>query len=481
MDLSCIPPMVTAPPLYVDLDGTLIASDLLIESALVLVKQRPLAIFDLLGWILQGKATLKTRIAQEVELDVAHLPYDHEVLALIARARSEGRKVVLATASHRKYADAVAAHLRVFDAVLATDSQRNRSGLAKLEAIQADADGPFCYAGNSAADLPIWQAAESAIVVTASPALVRRAAARARVDAVVRPAGMGIAAVLRAMRLHQWVKNLLVFMPAVPLAAQLGWPAVWTLLLAFFCFGLCASSVYLLNDLLDIDADRQHPTKSRRPIPSGAMPLAWAVMLTPILLLAAFGLAAWRLPWLFAVVLVFYWALTMAYSVRLKRITVVDVLLLAGLYTMRILAGAAVIGVIPSFWILAFSMFLFFSLASAKRYIELADAQRRQKMSMAGRGYNVADIPVVLTQGIAAGQIAVMVFALYIQDPVATQHFRMPYFLWGVAPLLLYWISRLWMKALRAKVHDDPLVFAVKDRQSQVIGTVCAGLIWGAL
>jgi 4-hydroxybenzoate polyprenyltransferase len=480
MDLSSIP-RVAAPPLYVDLDGTLIASDLLIESTLALLKQRPLAIFDLPGWLVQGKAALKDRIAQEVDLNVAHLPYDREVLALIAQAKAEGRRVVLATASHRKYAEAVAAHLGVFDSVLATDSQKNRSGLAKLESIQADADGPFRYAGNSAADLPIWQAAEGAIVVSASPGLMRRAAARTRVDAVVRPAGLGLAAVLRAMRLHQWVKNLLVFMPAVPLAGQLGWSAIWTLLLAFFCFGLCASSVYLLNDLLDIDADRQHPTKSRRPIPSGAMPLAWAVTLTPVLLLAAFALAAWRLPWLFAVVLALYWALTMAYSMLLKRITVVDVLLLAGLYTMRILAGAAVIAIVPSFWILAFSMFLFFSLASAKRYIELTEAQRRQKMSMAGRGYNVADIPVVLTQGIAAGQIAVLVLALYIQDPAATQHFRMPYFLWGVAPLLLYWISRLWMKALRAKVHDDPLVFAVKDRQSQVIGLLCSGLVWGAL
>lgn len=472
---------INSPPLYVDLDGTLIGSDLLIESAFAMLKKRPWAVFQMLVWLIQGKATLKSRIAAEIDINVADLPYSPRVLALIRQAREDGRRVVLATASHQKYADAVAAHLGVFDAVLGSDARRNRSALAKLELIQEDARGPFSYAGNGSADLPIWRHAESAIVVTRSSAFARKVARLTRIDDAVRPEGVGPKALLRSLRVHQWAKNILVFMPAVPLAGQLGWPAFGALLVAFLSFGLCASSVYLLNDLLDIEADRQHPTKSRRPIPSGAMPLAWAVGLASALLITSFALAFWLLPWTFGVVLALYWLLTMVYSMGLKRITVIDVVLLAALYTMRILAGAAVIRVLPSFWILAFSMFIFFSLASAKRYIELTSAQRRNMLSMTGRGYHVNDIPVVLTQGIAAGQISVLVFSLYIQDAAAIAHFSHPYLLWGVAPLLLYWISRLWMKASRAKVDDDPLVFALKDRQSQAIGLCSALLIGGAL
>ncbi len=469
----------TPVPLYVDLDGSLIKSDLLVESALRLFKRSPFNLFRMASWLLlRGKARLKAEIAQRVDLDASSLPYRTEVIDLIRRAREAGRPVVLATASNLKFAQQVADHLGLFDGVLASTADTNLSGSRKLEAIRAHAaSGEFSYVGNETTDLAIWRHAESA-VVCADARLAEKAAAVTRVDAHLDVPRAGIKTFARAIRLHQWVKNALIFLPFVPLVSTLPLSEWLRGVIGFVCFGLCASSVYLINDLLDLDADRVHARKKFRPIPSGDMSLTTAVALVPVLLLAAFGLAAIALPLIFSIVLLAYWLLTNFYSLDLKRRVNVDIVALAILYTMRLLAGSAILMIRPSFWILAFSVFFFFSLATAKRMIELDNTKKKHASTIAGRGYIVEDMSVLLAQGAASGQIAVLVFALYINDS-ANSHFHWPEALWGICPLMLLWINRVWLKLSRGELHDDPVVFALRDGFSQVavlLAAVCIAI-----
>ena len=468
----------TPVPLYVDLDGSLIKSDLLVESALRLFKRSPLNLFRMVSWLLLGgKARLKHEIAQRVELDAGTLPYRTEVIELIRHARDAGRPVVLATASNLKFAQQVADHVALFDGVLASSAGTNLSGSRKLEAIrQHSAQAAFSYVGNEATDMAIWRHAESA-VVCADAALAKRASAVTRLEAHLDVPSAGIKTFVRAIRLHQWVKNALIFLPFVPLVSSLPWTEWMRGVVGFVCFGLCASSVYLINDLLDLDADRVHARKKFRPIPSGDLSLTTAIALVPVLLLAAFALALVALPLIFSIVLLVYWLLTNFYSLDLKRRVNVDIVALAILYTMRLLAGSAILMIRPSFWILAFSVFFFFSLATAKRMIELDNTRKKNASTIAGRGYIVEDMAVLLAQGTASGQIAVLVFALYINS--ANPHFHWPEALWGICPLMLLWINRVWLKVNRGELHDDPVVFALRDGFSRVavlLAAVCIAI-----
>jgi 4-hydroxybenzoate polyprenyltransferase/phosphoserine phosphatase len=462
-------------PFVVDVDGTLIKSDLLIESALKLVKQSPLSILWMLRWLLfGGKARLKSRIAERVELDIVHLPFRGEIVALCRQASQQGRRVVLATGAATKYAQQIALLLRA-DNVMATTEQHNLTGGRKLQAILAECEqGGFVYAGNEAIDLEIWRCAGGA-VVCGNASLAAAAAKVTPVQVHVRTRRVSFGVLLKAMRVHQWAKNVLVFLPFLPLVGRLG-VGDWLLgLAAFLAFCMCASSAYLLNDLFDLDADRVHSRKSLRPIAAGDISLGAAMALSIGLLAAAVLISVVLLPPLFVGVLGLYWALTMAYSLDLKERVNVDVIVLACLYTARVLAGAAVLSVPPSFWMLAFSVFLFLSLAAAKRATELDALARSGEDAAAGRGYQTRDIPVLLAQGAASGQLAVLVFALYLNTVLVNQ-FRHPEWLWAVCPLLLLWINRVWMKVSRGEMHDDPVVFALRDpfsRATALIAVAC--------
>ncbi len=449
-------------PLVIDVDGTLIKSNLLVESALKLLKQSPLSIIWMVRWLLfGGKARLKSRIAERVELDIGNMPFCDEIVALCRQARQQGRQVVLATGAAMKYAQQIALLLRV-DSVMATTEKRNLTGERKLQAILGECgQGDFVYAGNETVDLEIWRCAGGA-VVCGNNRLADAAAKVSTVQAHIRPRRLGLGVLARALRMHQWSKNVHLFLPFVPLLAYLDLTA-WLLgIVAFVAFGLCASSAYLLNDLFDLEADRKHSSKSRRPIPAGDISLSTVIVLSLGLLAASFLISALLLPPLFVAVLGAYWALTMAYSLDLKKRVNVDVIVLACLYTARVLAGAAVLGVKPSFWMLAFSVLLFLSLAAAKRTTELDTLLRNGEDSAAGRGYQTRDIPVLMAQGAASGQLAVLVLALYLNTVLAGQ-FRHPEWLWAVCPLLLLWINRVWMKVSRGEMHDDPVVFALRD------------------
>jgi len=466
------------PPLVIDLDGTLLRSDLLQESALRLLHVAPLQALRMPVWLLAGKAVLKRRIAERVSIDVGTLPYDERVLAWIEDERARGRRVVLCTASDTRYAEAVALHLGCFDEVIASDGNTNVSARRKAdELVRRFGVGGFDYAGNARDDLPVWAAARRAVVVSASDS-VRDAAHRcAQVEREFQRPAAGPAQWLKAVRLHQWLKNLLVFLPLLG-AHQLGDPGLLAqALLAFLAFGLCASSVYVLNDLMDLQSDRRHPRKRARPFAAGRLLPSTGLVMAAVLVLAAFVLAAFTgrafMAWLAV-----YFAITLAYTFWLKRKLLLDALALAALYTLRIIGGAAAVSLTPSFWLLAFSLFLFLSLAFVKRYSELLVMQEEGRSTAAGRSYVTQDLALVAMLGVNAGFAAVLVMALYLNSENVLRLYRTPELMWLTVPLLLYWISRMWLKAHRGRMDDDPLMYAVRDPASLACGALFLAVLW---
>ncbi len=453
-------------PLVVDLDGTLIHTDLLVESALLACRQRLGTLFALPGWLSQGKAVLKRELASRAEVEIASLPFNAPFLAWLREQHAAGRTLVLATASDMHYARQVQDHLGCFDSVLASENGHNLSAENKRAALVARyGEGGYDYAGNASDDLAVWRSARQAIVVNAAAGL--QAQIGIPVSEVFPAAGRRLQAWGKALRLHQWLKNVLLFLPL--LAAHRFEPAAWLpAVLGFFAFGLCASSVYLLNDLLDLTADRHHPRKRLRPFASGRLPALHGALVAPCLLVLALGMAFALSP-PFAMVLLGYYTLTLAYSFQLKRIAMLDVMTLAGLYTVRIVAGAALTGITPSFWLLSFALFFFLCLAFLKRYTELVGLRERKGHKAKGRGYAADDASLIATQGSAAGYIAVLVLAFYINSQEVWALYHEPRWLWGICVLLLYWLNRSWWLAHRGQLHDDPVIYAVMDRGSRII------------
>jgi 4-hydroxybenzoate polyprenyltransferase/phosphoserine phosphatase len=463
--------------LVVDLDGTLIFTDMLHESALRALRDNPFDTLRIPYWLSQGKAVLKRHLADRTDFDPASLPYNHELLEWLKQQRIQGRKLILCTASDRSIAIAISEHLGVFADVMASDGTTNLAGKYKAEALeQRFGNAGFDYAGNSRADLAVWQRARRAIVVNASADLVRQAGARCEVERVFSSPTVGFTTWRRVLRVHQWMKNLLLFVPLFA-AHQITSSDTWlALILAFFSFSLCASSVYIANDLLDMESDRQHPRKCYRPFASGMVPAWMGVILAPILLLASLAISR-HVGGSFLSWLVFYFVLTCAYSWGLKRLVLVDCLTLAMLYTLRIVAGAAAANMPLSFWLLAFSVFLFLSLAFVKRYAELQVQLLNRKHKAYGRGYYTSDAPLVQMLGITSGYAAVLVLALYLNSDAVVKLYRTPEFVWGTVPVMLFWVSWMWMQAHRGKMHDDPLVFAVKDKASLLAGVSFATVL----
>jgi len=462
-------PGAGARPLVIDLDGTLIHSDLLWESIVLFLKTHFLRAWQLPLWLFLGKAGFKERIAREVELDPAALPYDKTVLALIAQARAEGRTVVLATGAQRRFADLIAAHLGLFDQVLATEDGVNFTSHNKARQLCAlFGQRGYDYVGNSRADLPVWLACEDALSVTRKPFRLSDGRATTHSGSV---RGGAPGALLKAMRPRQWLKNLLVFVPMLA-GHQLD---LWTLQMActaFIAFSLCASSAYLLNDALDAQDDRMHPTKHRRPIASGALPLPLALLASPLLALAAIALCAWTSPLLLGVVTI-YFASTVAYSVYLKRLLMIDIVTLAILYSLRVLGGSAVTLIAPSFWLLAFSFFIFLSLAMLKRHSELFNLQRDGKEKTRGRGYTTADKTPIGIMGVNTAFVAVLIIMLYFNSDSVLDLYATPAWLAGTLPLLVFWLGRLWVLSFRGQVNEDPVLYVSKDKVSLVVIALC--------
>jgi 4-hydroxybenzoate polyprenyltransferase/phosphoserine phosphatase len=465
-------------PLCVDLDGTLIRTDTLIECTLRLVKNQPREALRIPAWLLRGRARLKREIASRVRLDVTTLPYHAPFLDFLRAERASGRSLVLVSAADEAIVRDVADHLGLFDEVIGSDGATNLKGEGKRAALRARFQaGGYDYAGNDASDVAVWEDAHQAIAVNAPPRVVRRSKApMARVFARERTS---LRVVRKALRLQHWVKNLLIFVPIVMAHQLQNVPLVLASVLAFLSFGMCASAIYLINDLFDLDADRRHPTKRHRPLASGALSLQRGMMLAPLLLLASIGIATFMAP-AFMVTLLTYVVLTLSYSWRIKAIAILDVVVLAGLYTIRVIAGSAATGVPPSPWLLAFSLFFFFSLAMVKRYSELDALGQSGDESKGTRGYYASDRPEIASLGSASGYIAVLVLALYINSDAVVVLYRQPLVLWLISPLLLYWISRVWLLAHRGEMHEDPVVFAIRDRVSYAVGIGVAVILFAA-
>ena len=368
---------MNTPPLVIDLDGTLLRSDLLLESGLLFLRSRPTRALLPLKWLLSGKVHLKEQLAKSTPLDVAHLPYDPEVIAFIKEEKAKGRVIVLATASHKIYAEQVAAHLNLFDHIFATETV-NLSATAKRDLLVKEyGQKGFDYAGNSHDDLPVLAAARHAYLVNPQRGLHEKAEALGNLSRVIQQNVNSLKVWTKALRLHQWLKNILIFIPLLASHQITSTHLLLNSLLAFVLFGLCASGVYLFNDLLDLADDRNHATKRHRPFASGQLPILAGLYAVPSLFIVAFTGALTLLPWKFAMALEFYFALTLLYCLLLKKKTVADVIALAMLYTMRIIAGVYACGLNLTFWMLAFSMFIFLSLALVKRYAELAQHKPR--------------------------------------------------------------------------------------------------------
>lgn len=476
-----VDPIAEVRPLCVDLDGTLVKSDSLIDSLLALLRTHPLLAFKLPGHLLHGKAAFKAAVTGSVSLDVAHLPYNFKLLRFLQQEHAQGRPIYLATGADIQLARRVAAHLGIFSGVLASDGATNLTGSKKLAGLRSHLGAvPFDYVGNSSPDLPMLAQATEAMV--ANPSLALRMRLRAR---GIRPArsfqerSHFLRSLLKAVRLHQWAKNLLIFVPLL-LSHALSVGKLLTALAAFCCFSLTASAAYIVNDLLDIESDRHHPRKRLRPFASGDLQALTGIGIAAIFLLL--GLLGGRLlPGGFYAWLLLYLATSLTYSVYLKRIALVDVLVLSGLYILRLLAGSAATQTPISHWLAGFSMFLFLSLAIAKRFTELENLRASNTTPRNGRGYLLADLAQMRSFGTASAYAAVVVFAIYISGPDVMKLYHQPRLLWLITPLMILWLNRVWLLASRGELDEDPVTFALTDRMSQLIGLAVVVIAWLAL
>ena len=459
-------------PLCVDLDGTLLRGDMLIETVFALLRCKPWMVFAALGWLMNGRAHLKARVAAAAGglVDVSNLPYDEDLLSYVRGERAAGRSVELISASNQALVQRVADHLGCFDAAFGSDETRNMKGLVKGDFLADRHPDGFVYAGDSGADLKVWDLAEGAVLVGQGLAFEPELATPIEARFGVVPDLKRL--LPKALRVHQWTKNGLIFLPLLLINGLANLTLVAETVLAFVVFSLVASATYILNDLLDLAADRSHPTKRDRPIASGQLPMPIAVLVAAGLF--AVGLVgASLLGGFFLACLASYVALTLMYSLGIKAIAVVDVITLGGLFTLRLLAGHALItGSLPA-WLLVFSMFFFTSLALVKRLTEVRGLEDRGIVSIPGRGYHAGDGGFILTFGLTAGIASVLIFMIYlVAEPIHAERLSDPSWLWVVPAVLGIWLPRVWLLAARGEMHDDPVVFAVRDKASLCLGSL---------
>ncbi|MDO9161267.1 MAG: UbiA family prenyltransferase [Methylococcaceae bacterium] len=454
-------------PLVVDLDGTLTPTDTLVESIIQLGKQHPVDLLKLPFWLLKGRAEFKANIANRLTLKASNLPYRVELIDYLRHEKQNGRPLILATAANSSIADAVAAHLDLFDTVLASSENLNLKGSAKLAAIQETVGTDFVYAGDSKADLPIWQAAQAAILVNTSRNVGDTVRKNTPIELEIPAVKIDIKLWLRAMRVHQWFKNLLLFVPLLTAFSFQDVDKLLAISLAFFAFSFTASATYMGNDLWDLDSDRTHPRKKHRPFASAQIPILKGITVAAILLTLGLALAI-KVSLNFFWMLLLYLVITTTYTWIFKTYVLIDVIVLSLLYTLRIIAGSVAMNIPASSWLLAFSVFIFFSLALVKRCAELLTLQQSGRETTNGRDYRTTDLAVLWPLGIGAALSAVVVFGLFISAPETQVRYASPQGLWLVAIGLIYWLARLWIKTARGEMHDDPLVFAIRDFGSRL-------------
>jgi len=465
-------PDTSAPPCCVDLDGTLIHTDLLFENLISILTARPWIIFWLPLWLMRGRAYLKERIAEQAPFDPAILPYDERVLAYLRNEKDQGRVLVLATASVRPQAEAIGAHLGLFDTIIATDGGRNLRGSVKAAALK-DAFGDFAYLGNDSTDVAVWRQSCAAGLANAASGLKRQIGADIPMEVEIPRRSGGFRALIATLRPYQWVKNLLVFVPIVTADQFLNGAAWISALSVFIAFSVIASGIYVLNDLSDLAADRRHHRKRLRPFASGRVSILAGLILAPVLLVSGLVFAGYNgvlLP------LLCYAAVSVGYTIRLKEMPLVDVFCLAFLYVIRIFAGGEATGFDLSLWLLGFSAFLFLGLAFVKRVAEVM-AVRGAAKRLERRGYFADDHLMLLIMGIGSGYAASVMLALFVQSPEVAVKYASPSVLWGLVPLILFWQMRLWLSTVRGYMHDDPIIYSARDWVSWVASVAAVGIL----
>ena len=451
----------------VDLDGTLTPADTLVESVLQLIKKSPLNLLRLPLWLLKGKAAFKEAVAARSNIAAEHLPYFEPLLAYLRGEKENGRRIILATAAHKNIAQGVSTYLGLFDDVIATDGVRNLKGRVKLEAIQERIGGEFVYAGDSQADIPIWKAAKGAVLVRVLSGVTETVRRAVPIEREFPRENIGVAIWLHALRVHQWLKNLLLFVPLLTAFSFMEVGKLSTMAVAFLAFSFAASATYIVNDLWDLNNDRAHPRKRLRPFASAKIPILQGIMVAwGALVLACF--LALTVSQGFFLMLLLYLVLTSAYSWVLKEYVLIDVVILSLLYTLRIIAGSVASGIATSSWLLAFSGFIFLSLSLVKRCSELVSLNQFGKEATRGRDYRFTDLVVLWPLGVGSALSAVVVFGLFIDAPETQARYATPRLLWFVAIGLIYWLARIWIKASRGEMHDDPLIYAITDHGSRI-------------
>ena len=471
-------------PLIVDLDGSLIRTDSLWEACLAALRMKPLEAACWPLWLLKGKAYFKRRIAERAELEVEHLPYDAEVLAYAQTSAAIGRKVALVTAADQNIADRVAAHLGIFIEAKGSDGMHNLGGRNKAKWLAEQFPEGYEYIGDHPVDVPVWQGATHATSAGRHGERLHRQHLSAHASAQFLPYGgivgnSKIKTWLSAMRVHQWSKNLLLLVPFIMAGKLMTLPDFGKVLLGILSFSLLASATYIINDMLDLAADRQHPTKSKRAFASGQIAIPHGILTIAVLAFLSLSLLWFLGEPDFAMAALCYTIVTLAYSFHLKREVLLDAMVLSGLYTLRITAGAIVLALPISWWLISFSFLFFFSLALMKRYAELALMKKNGKFKT-GRDYRVRDMPVLLGLGLGATFGSVVLFIVYlILEYFNTQlpMFGHPQWLWPIAVFILFWQVRLWLLTNRGEMHQDPIYFALKDKASIKLGALCMLMI----
>ena len=456
--------------LCVDLDGTLLKTDLLWECIISLLKENPSALLGIPFWLLQGRSRFKKNLAERSRVDVTTLPFNSELLEFLTAERQQGRRLVLATAADGSLAQIVANHLGLFDEVLHSRDGHNLKGKAKAELLLNKFGGTgFAYAGNSVDDMPVWKAASTGYVV-GSKRLVRRASTAVRVERVFEKPAASFMTWLRAFRGHHWAKNILLFLPLL-LAHKFGLTPLLLTAAGFLLFSLCASSLYILNDLLDLHSDRAHPWKGKRPFAAGEVSIPMGLLVSTLLIVGTVA-SGFLLSFWFGAVLAVYSIATLWYSLHLKRLVLVDVFVLSSFYSLRIWAGSLLTSTPLTDWFLGFSLFFFLALAMAKRYSELAHAGELVQAGNSGRAYNEDDRSLLMHLGVGSSFSAVLIFALYIHSKEVLSLYPNPGYLFLICPVILYWMSRLWLKANRGELDEDPVTLSLRDPVSYTVAAL---------
>lgn len=452
-------------PLLVELQGGLVSSDIGLE---LLAANLSAGRFSAAWARLTGQHD-----DTGIETVAGTVPCREETLVVMENAHRDGRPVLLVVGDDMRELG------RLLQERLGTVT-----GLVSTEAMTADRagaltaaghSGPFDYLGQAGNGSPCWADARRAYAVAVTRQHGRDFSRQHPDVTALSGARPRARALFKLLRPHQYAKNMLVFVPMLT-SHQLNAASLLSAFLAFLCFSLAASAVYVLNDFVDLHADRTHPSKRRRPFAAGTVPLRAGLMLIPLLLAGA-ALLATGLPLLFSLLLVGYMALTTAYSFSLKKMMLVDVTVLSLLYSLRVVAGAAAVSVTVSEWLFAFSLMLFTALALTKRYVELADRLDRELPDPSNRDYRIADLPIIAALAAAAGMNAITVLALYVNSDTVKELYARPAVLWLLCPLFLYWTGRVLLLAHRRQLHDDPIVFALTDVRSWFVGAATVALV----